>query len=82
MEGAVSSLLHPQHPLSEPPKPELWGSALTFGSIGKVQVHPAHLGAGLAGHAGAAAADARAAADDQGQLQDDLLGTRDAHIDL
>lgn len=73
--------------------PKSWGAAavptprhhhapLTFWSIGEVQVHPAHFGTGLTGHAGAAAADARAAADDQGQLQDDLLGARDADVDL
>uniref|UniRef100_A0A2D4FYS6 Uncharacterized protein n=1 Tax=Micrurus corallinus TaxID=54390 RepID=A0A2D4FYS6_MICCO len=53
-----------------------------FWSIGDVEVHPTHLGAGLAGHAGIAAAEAGLVADDQGQLQDDLLGAGDADVDL
>lgn len=55
---------------------------LTFWSIREVQIHPAHFGAGLTSHAGAAATDARAAADDKGQLQDDLLGAWDTDVDL
>lgn len=66
-----------QDPSRRPPR-----SPLTFWSIGEVQIHPAHFGTGLTGHAGAAATDARAAADDEGQLQDDLLGARDADVDL
>lgn len=68
------------HP-KEPPQ-LLLCPPLTFWSIRQVEVHPAHLGAGLTGHAGAAAPDARAAADDEGQLQNDLLGARDADVDL
>lgn len=86
------------NPLLAPPKLEGGGRAvtavptkdplavncilLTFWSIREVQIHPAHFGAGLTSHAGAAATNARAAADDKGQLQDDLLGAWDADVDL
>lgn len=56
---------------------------LTFWGIGDVEVHPAHLRTGLAGHAGAATANAgRLAANDKGQFQDDLPGPWDTDIDL
>lgn len=58
------------------------GVWLTFWGIWDVQVYPAHLRAGLAGHAGRPAAEAWPAANNQRQVKNDFLGARDANVDL